>query len=119
MVSAGDGAEPGSSVSGAFTVNVLPADAFGNASMKTDNTVTSETYASVAVRFGSSHAAVTVPAGVQTVPPGGADFGAVAAELNGSAVITVRTVDGALVTGSGEECRDRRAHGQRDRAFHA
>ena len=102
VVSAGDGAEPGSSVSGAFTVNVLPADAFGNASMKIENTVTSENYPSVAVRFGSSHAAVTVPAGVQTVPPGGADFGAVAAELDGSAVITVRTVDGALVTGSGE-----------------
>ena len=102
LVSAWDGTEPDSSVSGAFTVNVLPADAFGNASMKIDNAVQSETYASMAVRFGSSHAAVTVPAGVQTVPPGGADFGAVAAEMDGSAVITVRTLDGALVTGSGE-----------------
>lgn len=103
VVSAGDGAHPDSIVSGAFAVRVLPADAFGNASMKIDNSVESETYASVAVAFASSHAAVTVPGGVQTVPPGGAGFGAVAAELHGSAVITVRTVDEGLVTGSGDD----------------
>ena len=102
VVSAGDAADPDGGVSGAFTVRVLPADAFGNASMKIDNAVGSETYASVGVTFGSSHAAVTVPAGVQTVPPGGAGFGAVAAEMASSAVITVRTVHEGLVTGSGD-----------------
>ncbi len=101
-VSAGDGAVPDGSVSGAFAVRVTPADAFGNASMKIDNTVGSETYASVAVAFGSSHAAVKVPTGAQTVPPGGAEFGAVAAGLDGTALITVRTIAADYVTGTGD-----------------
>lgn len=103
VVAAQEGEVPGGSVSGAFTVNVLPADAFGNASMKIDNTVGSETYESVAVTFGSSHAAVTVPSGVQTVPAGGADFGAMAADMDGSATIAVRTVARDLVTGTGAD----------------
>ena len=98
-----EGEVPGGSVAGAFTVNVLPADAFGNASMKIDNTVGSETYGSVAVTFSSSHAAVKVPSGVQTVPAGGADFGAVAADMEGSATIAVRTVARDLVTGTGAD----------------
>ncbi|MCE2441135.1 MAG: hypothetical protein J4F39_17130, partial [Candidatus Latescibacteria bacterium] len=101
VVTALEGDVPGASVAGAFTVNVLPTDAFGNASMKIDNAVDSETYGLVAVTFSSSHAAVTVPAGVQTVPAGGADFGAMAADMDGSATIAVRTVARDLVTGTG------------------
>ena len=103
VVAAREGEVPGGSVAGAFTVNVLPADAFGNASMKIDNTVGSETYESVAVTFSSSNAAVTVPPGVQKVPAGGADFGAVAADMDGSATIAVRTVARDLVTGTGAD----------------
>lgn len=101
VVTAMEGNVPVNRVAGAFTVNVLPADAFGNASMRIDNSVGSETYESVAVTFGSSHAAVTVPGGVQTVPAGGAGFGAMAADLDGSATIAVRTVARDLVTGTG------------------
>ena len=103
VVTAREGGVPGSKVAGAFAVNVLPADAFGNASMKIDNAVGSETYGSVAVTFSSSHAAVTVPVGVQTVPAGGADFGAMAADMDGSATIAVRTVARDLVTGTGAD----------------
>ena len=103
VVAAREGEAPGGSVAGAFTVNVLPADAFGNASMKIDNTVGSEAYKSVAVTFSSSHAAVTVPGGVHMVPAGGADFGAVAADMDGSATIAVRTVARDLVTGTGAD----------------
>lgn len=103
VVAALEGEVPGGSVAGGFTVNVLPADAFGNASMKIDNSVGSETYESVVVTFSSSHAAVTVPSGVQTVPAGGADFGAVAAAMDGSATIAVRTVARDLVTGTDDD----------------
>lgn len=102
VVTAREGDAPAGTVSGAFTVNVLPADAFGNPSMKIDNVVGSETYGSAAVSFSSSHGAVKVPAGVQTVPAGGADFGAVAGDLDGTATITVRTVARDLVTGVGD-----------------
>ena len=102
-VTAREGDVPAAVVDGAFTVNVLPADAFGNASMKIDNTVGSEKYGSVAVRFSSSHAAVKLPSGVQTVPAGGADFGAMAADMAGSATIAVRTVNRDFVTGSGAD----------------
>ena len=103
VVTAIEGQISGTNVAGAFTVNVVPTDAFGNASMKIENTVDSKTYESVAVNFSSSNAAVTTPSGQQIVPAGGADFGAVAADINGSATITVRTVAGDWVTGSGED----------------
>ena len=101
-VSAWEGGAPADGgVAGAFTLNVLPTDAFGNASMKIDNVAGSESYASVTVSFSSSHAAVKAPIGQQAIPAGGADFGAVAADLDGSATIVVRTTDRDLVTGAG------------------
>ena len=93
---------PVGAVTGAFTVRVLPTDAFGNPSMKIDNAAGSDAYESVAVRFSSSHAAVKVPTGRQTVPAGGAEFVALAADVHGSATITVRTVARDLVTGTGD-----------------
>lgn len=99
MVTAKEGQLAGSNMAGAFTVNVLPVDAFDNASTKIDNTVGSETYANVAVTFASSNAAVAVPAGNQVVPAGGADFGAVASDNVGSATITVRTATSDYTTG--------------------
>ncbi len=102
VVTAREGDVPAGTVAGAFMVNVLPGDPFGNASTKIDNTVGSETYGSVAVDFSSSHAAVKVPVGVQTVPAGGADFGAVAADMEGIATIAVQTVARDLVTGMGD-----------------
>lgn len=101
VVTAREDEVPVDSVAGAFAVNVLPADAFGNPSMKIHDTVGSETYGSVAVSFSSSHAAVKVPPGRHAVPAGGADFGALAADMAGSATIAVRTVARDLVTGSG------------------
>ena len=38
-MTAREGEISGSNVAGAFTVNVVPTDEFGNASMKIDNTV--------------------------------------------------------------------------------
>ncbi len=88
-----------SNVAGAFTVNVLPTDAFGNASMKQTNTVGAATYESVAVNFSTSNIAVTVPTGQQMVAAGGTDFGALAADLEGSATITVRTSEATYTVG--------------------
>ena len=68
VVTAIEGQISGSNVAGAFTVNVVPTDAFGNASMKIENTVDSKTYESVAVSFSSSNAAVTTPSGQQISP---------------------------------------------------
>ena len=93
-------------MAGAFTVNVLPTDEFGNESMKINNTVgfeTADVYESIAVTFASSNAAVSVPSGQQIIPAGGADFGAVAADISGSATISVRTVKEDLVTGTGDD----------------
>lgn len=101
VVTAIEGSDATGAVSGAFTVRVVPADEFGNPSMKIDPTPESATYESVAVAFASSNAAVTVPFGRQEVSAGGADFGAVAAALEGSATIAVRTVSRDLVTGTG------------------
>ena len=99
-VSAIEGEISTDNVAGAFTINVVPTDAFGNASMKIENTVDSKTYETVAVTFSTSNAAVTVPSGQQTVPAGGADFGAVAANVGGSATINVRTVASNYTTGA-------------------
>ncbi len=80
-------------MAGAFTVNVVPTDAFGNPSMKIENTVGSERIASVAVTFsfqqcrGDGALRSADHSGI-----GGADFGAVAADVGGSATITVSTV---------------------------
>ena len=100
VVTAREGQVSGGNVAGAFTLNVVPTDEFGNASMKIENTVDSKTYTSVAVNFSTSNAAVTVPSGQQTVPAGGADFGAVAADVDGSATINVRTVADDYTTGA-------------------
>ena len=101
-VTAREGQITGSNVAGAFTVNVLPVDEFGNPSTKQDNTVGSDTDATVAVNFSSSNAAVTVPSGQQAVAAGGTDFGAVAANISGVATITVTTADADYVTGDGD-----------------
>ena len=101
VVTAVEGRDATGAVSGAFTIRVVPTDEFGSPSMKIDPTPDSATYESVAVAFASSNAAVTVPFGRQEVTAGGADFGAVAAALEGSATIAVRTVDRDLVTGTG------------------
>ena len=101
-VTAREGQIAGSNVAGAFTVNVLPVDAYGNASTKQTNTVGADTWASVAVNFSSNNSAVSVPSGQQSVAAGGTDFGAVAADISGSATITVRTVDD-IVTGAGTD----------------
>ena len=106
VVTAIEGQISGSNVAGAFTVNVLPTDAFGNASMKIENTFDSKTYESVAVNFSSSNAAVTTPSGQQIVPAGGADFGAVAADINGSATISVRSVADDYATGAAQDADD-------------
>ena len=106
VVTAIEGQISGSNVAGAFTVNVVPTDAFGNASMKIENTVDSKTYESVAVNFSSSNAAVTTPSGQQMVPAGGADFGAVAADINGSATISVRSVAEDYATGAAQDAAD-------------
>lgn len=100
VVTAREGQVTGANVAGAFTLNVVPTDEFGNASMKIENTVDSKTYTSVAVNFSTSNAAVTVPSGQQMVPAGGADFGAVAADVDGSATINVRTVAEDYTTGA-------------------
>lgn len=104
-VTAREGQITGSNVAGAFTINVKPVDEFGNRSMQIDNTVDSKAYESVDVTFSTSNAAVTVPSGQQKVPAGGADFGAVAANISGSATINVRTVDETLVTGTGDDAK--------------
>ena len=100
VVTAREGQVTGANVAGAFTLNVVPTDAFGNASMKIENTVDSKTYTSIAVNFSTSNAAVTVPSGQQMVPAGGADFGAVAADVDGNATINVRTVTEDYTTGA-------------------
>ena len=102
-VTAREGEISGSNVAGAFTVNVVPTDEFGNASLKETNTVGADVLESVAITFASSNAAVTVPSGQQLITStDGADFGAVASDIAGSATITVRTVD-ELVTGTGDD----------------
>ena len=87
-------------VAGAFSVHVVPADAFGNPSLKIENTAGSKTEASVAFTFASSNAAVSVPSGQQMVTStDGATFGALAGNTSGSATISVRTVRENYTTG--------------------
>ena len=103
-VTAIEGQISAGNVAGAFSVRVVPTDAHGNPSLKITNTTGADTEASVAVTFSSSNAAVTVPSGQQMITgTGGATFGAVAANVTGNATITVRTVAGDWVTGSGED----------------
>ena len=102
VVTAIEGRVPAGNVAGAFSVRVVPTDAHGNPSLKITNTTGADSEASVAVTFSSSNAAVTVPSGQQMIT-GAATFGAVAANVTGSATITVRTVAGDWVTGSGED----------------
>ena len=101
-VTAREGEISAENVAGAFTVNVLPVDAYGNASTKQTNTVGADTWASVAVNFSSNNSAVSVPSGQQSVAAGGTDFGAVAADISGSATITVRSVD-KITTNAGTD----------------
>ena len=104
VVTAIEGQISAGNVAGAFSVWVVPTDAHGNPSLKITNTTGADTEASVAVTFSSSNAAVTVPSGQQMITgTGGATFGAVAANVTGNATITVRTVAGDWVTGSGED----------------
>lgn len=87
-------------VAGAFSVHVVPADAFGNPSLKIENTAGSKTETSVAFTFASSNASVSVPSGQQMVTStDGATFGAVAGNATGSATISVRTVRENYTTG--------------------
>ena len=85
-------------VAGGFTVRVVPTDEFGNPSMKIDPTHDSRTYESVAVAFASNNGALTVPPGRHEVAAGGTDFGAVAADTDGSAMISVRTIRKDFIT---------------------
>ena len=88
-------------VAGAFSVHVVPVDAFGNPSLKIENTAGSKTESSVAFTFASSNAAVSVPSGQQMVTStAGATFGAVAGNTTGSATISVRTVRTDYTTGA-------------------
>ena len=81
-------------VAGTFSVHVVPADAFGNPSLKIENTAGSKTEESVAFTFASSNAAVSVPSGQQMVTStDGATFGALAGNASGSASISVRSVN--------------------------
>ncbi len=98
VVTAIEGQATSSNVVGGFTVRVVPADEFGNPSMKIDPTPDSRTYESVAVTFASNNGAVKVPFGRQEVAAGGTDFGAVAANMDGSAVVSVRTIREDFIT---------------------
>ncbi|MDE2999110.1 MAG: cohesin domain-containing protein [Gemmatimonadota bacterium] len=91
------------SVAGAFTVRVVPTDKFGNPSMKIDPTPDSGSYESVAVAFASSNGAVTVPFGRQEVAPGGTEFGAVAANPDGSARVSVWTIREDFITDTDDD----------------
>ena len=99
VVSTMENENASSTVSGPFTVNVVPTDEFGNESMKEENTVGSDAYESVAVTINSNNSAVVPPPGQQMVVAGGSDFGAVASNISGSATITVRTVLEDYTTG--------------------
>ncbi len=91
-------------VAGGFTVRVVPADKFGNPSMKIDPTPDSGTYESVAVAFASSNGAVTVPFGRQEVAlVDGTEFGAVADDVDGSARVSVRTIREDYVTDADDD----------------
>ena len=81
-------------VAGTFSVHVVPADAFGNPSLKIENTAGSKTEESVSFTFASSNAAVSVPSGQQMVTStDGTTFGALAGNASGSASISVRSVN--------------------------
>ena len=91
-------------VSGAFSVRVVPTDSFDNPSLRIDNNTGSKDYESVAFTFASSNAAVTVPSGQQMVTSiEGSTYGAVAANVGGSATISVRSVGDDYVTGTGDD----------------
>ena len=61
-------------------------------------------YESIAFTFASSNAAVTVPSGQQMVTGiEGATYGVVAADVGGSATVSVRTVAEDYVTGTGDD----------------
>ena len=98
VVTAIEGQASSGNVVGGFTVRVVPTDEFGNPSMKIDATPDSRVYEWVAVTFASNNAAVTVPFGRQEVAAGGTDFGAVAADVDGSAVVSVRTIREDFIT---------------------
>jgi hypothetical protein len=88
-------------VAGSFTVKVVPTDAFGNPSLRIDNNTGAKDYASVSFTFASSNAAVTVPSGQQMVTSlEGSKYGAVAADVGGSATVSVRTIVDTYVTGA-------------------
>ncbi len=88
-------------VAGAFSVHVVPTDAFGNPSLRIDNNTGAKDYASVSFTFASSNAAVSVPSGQQMVTSiDGSTYGAVAADVGGSATISVRTVVDTYTTGA-------------------
>ncbi len=88
-------------VAGAFSVHVAPTDAFGNPSLRIDNNTGAKDYASVSFTFASSNAAVTVPSGQQMVTSlEGSTYGAVAADVGGSATVSVRTIVDTYVTGA-------------------
>ena len=91
-------------VAGAFFVHVVPTDSFANPSLRIDNNTDSKDYESIAFTFASSNAAVTVPSGQQMVTGiEGATYGAVAADVGGSATVSVRTVAEDYVTGTGDD----------------
>ena len=88
-------------VAGSFTVKVVPTDAFGNPSLRIDNNTGAKDYTSVSFTFASSNAAVTVPSGQQMVTSlEGSNYGAVAADVGGSATVSVRTIVDTYVTGA-------------------
>ncbi len=88
-------------VAGAFSVHVAPTDAFGNPSLRIDNNTGAKDYASVSFTFASSNAAVTVPSGQQMVTSlEGSTYGAVAADVGGTATVSVRTIVATYVTGA-------------------
>ena len=90
-------------VAGAFSVRVVPTDAFANPSLRIENSPGAKDYASVAFTFASSNAAVSVPSGQQMVTSiDGSTYGAVASDVGGSATISVRTVVDTYTTGAAQ-----------------
>ena len=92
-------------VAGAFSVSVIPTDAFDNPSLRINNTTSSKAadfYTSVSFTFASTNAAVEPPRGQQMVTSiEGSTYGAVAGDVVGAkATISVRTITPNFVTGA-------------------